>query len=130
MADRAGWSGPASQRGCSVVAIPPGWSGGGLFGFDGYFQAEFLELGDEAFLLGFRAVPAPHPFRAEVPVDGVVVDDVPVGDQNVVADRPHGFLDATAAPDLGVVRGQIGVPRVWAAACAASVSAVRSHVDP
>ncbi len=57
--------GGRAQRhsGCLVVAIPPGWSGCGLFGFDGYFQAEFLQLGDEALLLGFRAVSAPHPNR-------------------------------------------------------------------
>ena len=52
-------------------------------------------------------------------------DDVPVGDQDVVADRADGFEGAAPASDRVIARTQIGV-LVRPAACAASVSTVLS----
>ena len=49
------------------------------------------------------------PVSAEVLVLDFCADDVPVGDQDVVADRADGFEGAAASPDGVIPRAQIGV---------------------
>src|SRR3954447_1359366 len=56
----------------------------------------------------FGGVRAPGPVGAEFPVLDVVVHDVPVGDEQVVAGGADRLEGAPAAADGGVVRGQMG----------------------
>ena len=62
--------------------------------------------------LMFTAVPAGDPVGAEILIACNVMqsgDDVPVGDQDVVADRADGFERAAASPDGVIPRTQVGV---------------------
>ena len=97
--------------------------------FEGDGVAELFELVDESAGAVFGGAAALGRVRAEVGVVDLVVHDVPVGDQQVVAGGADGLGQAAAAADVGVVRGEVGVFR-RAAACAASVSAVRNATEP
>jgi hypothetical protein len=67
--------------------------------------AELFELVDESARAVFGGAPAVGPVGSEVGVVDLVVDDVPVGDQEVVAGGADGLALATAAADVGVVGG-------------------------
>jgi hypothetical protein len=71
--------------------------------------AELLELVDESAGAVFGGAVALCPVRPEVGVVDLVVDDVPVGDEYVVAGGADGFVQVPAATDVGVVGGEVGV---------------------
>ena len=66
---------------------------------------ELVDKSAGALLGGASAL---GPVRAEVGVVDVVVHDVPVSDQEIVAGGADGFERAAAAADVGVVRGEVG----------------------
>jgi hypothetical protein len=49
------------------------------------------------------------PVWPEVGVVELVVDDVPVGDEQVVGGGAEGFVQAPTTTDVGVVGGAVGV---------------------
>ena len=73
--------------------------------------SEGLELGDEFPGVLLLAGAAAGPVGAGLLVVEVVVDDVPVGDEDVVAGGADRFGQPTSAADLGVMRGQVGALR-------------------
>ena len=74
-------------------------------------------------------MPSCDPVGAEVLVLDFCADDVPVGDQDVVADRADGFEGAAPSSDGVIARTQIGVFGTCGG-CAASVSTVLSATGP
>ena len=83
-------------------------SGGGHGDLHG--GAELLDLFGQSRDLMFTAVPSCDPVDAEILIANVSNDNVPVGDQDVVAERADGFEGAAPSPDGGdSVRTQIGV---------------------
>jgi hypothetical protein len=73
-------------------------------------------------------VSAPRPVGTEFPVLDIVVDDVPVGDEQVVAGSANRF-EGAPRPRMAAWWAARWVPLVRAAAWAASVSAVFNHTD-
>jgi len=82
-------------------------SGGGHGDLHG--GAELLDLFGQSRDLMFTAAPSCDPVDAEILIANVSSDDVPVGDQDVVADRADGFEGAAASSDGVIPRTQIGV---------------------
>ena len=84
---------------------------------DGHCRTEFLHLLGELRDLVLSTVTAGDPVRAEVSVaDWRAVgagsgDDVPVGDQDVVADRANRLERAAPTPDPVIPGTQVGVLR-------------------
>ena len=70
-----------------------GWHG------DGDLSAEFFYLVDQPGDLLLGALAADGPIWPEVDVVNVVMDDVPVGDEDVVAGCTNGFEGAAATSD-------------------------------
>src|SRR6266508_3280340 len=102
---RARAVGPRARRGLVVVSGFAGLGGG----LEADCVAERFELFDEAAGAVFGRVAAGEPVGAELAVGDLVVDDVVVGDQDVVAGGADCFGVAAAAADLPVVGGEVGV---------------------
>jgi hypothetical protein len=75
---------------------------------DGDLLPEGFELVNESADSMFGGVPSSGPVGAEVGVVNVVVDDVPVGDEQVVPGRADRLVRTSSAADAGVVRSQVG----------------------
>ena len=65
-------------------------------------MAEGFELAHQTAGAVFGIVAGGDPVGPQVVVVDLVLDDVPVGDDQVVADRAGGLGPATAAAQLGV----------------------------
>src|SRR5215471_6001745 len=79
-------------------------------GCDGDGVAEFFEFADEGVFAAFGIPPAAGvPVSAEVLIDGVVRDDVPVGEENIVPGRADGFEESAPGASLSVVGSAVHV---------------------
>ena len=72
-------------------------------------MAEGFELPHQATGAVLGVVARGDPVGSKVVVVDLVLDDVPVGDDQIVADRAGGLGAPTTATKLGVARGEVGV---------------------
>src|SRR5258708_4024650 len=72
-------------------------------------ESECFELRGQSLGSMFGAEPPRCPVRAELSVGNAVVNDVPVGDDDVVPGGTERFVASCPSLDLHVMRGQVRV---------------------